>query len=616
MQRKQRGFTLIEMAIVLVIVGLILATTMPLLTERIAKEKATEGARGVNTLKQEIIGYAMIEGHLPTATYVSDNFSGAQDAWNNGVHYYPAQGLPAVQGSGNTINGATSTPLVLERYESSTSSPDFSNMAFILVSDGPNLDSQFDLQAGWTGDGASGYDGTLRYYSRGGYADPAAGTDTTLLYDDVVEYVSLEYLQTKVDDQGGGGESPIQAVSSFEENGIASVLETGQGKSNSQSQTSSNPIVLNEATNELELGVVDEATGCTWYMDSNATIPCDNQQANAGHLALGSTDIVTCYPTNWKSLHFVMRFNFLHKDYYTRSPVNRFAGGWTFSIISANAAQNVESSAPCGTGAGNGMGYLGYANWDQPNPPTDDLYIDDPKFGVEVDVFKDLNQTNVTNRQDPDPGELYSPANAPSQSSYTWTELEEKNHIAIVYWEFDGSNNANDARHDKDNVHGYDDDDGGVFGTYTNQNPPYDASDNSTGMIAGHPDGNGTMWLEDSEDHWLRVELHRTNNTDSTGSGDVYYNMHVWIDDTPNGTFLDLSTPLVGTAVANYDVYTNSTTRFSVGSDKWVGDRNINEMMDSFRFGWTTATGSETGRNYQQVHTVSIGKFGWNYDTF
>ena len=602
MQRTKRGFTLIEMAIVLVIVGLILATTLPLLTERIAKDMVTKGARTVNTLKQELIGYAMLEGHLPTTDYVADNFSGAEDVWGNSVHYYPADGLTGAPGSGNTLDAAASSSLTLTKTTASLTET-YSNMAYILVSEGQNMSTEVDL-TGLTPDVPGDplttpieYTGDIVFYTRGGYT-PAGGER----YDDIVEYVSLPYLKAKVDSDSGSGDSPTNGASTWAEEGIGNTLESGANQANSDTQNgAANPIVINEATNELELGAVDEATGCTWYMSTNASIPC----------TADGNGVVTCTPgdtpaqgnVNWQSLHFLMRFNFLHKDYYTRDPENRYAGGWTFSVISGVASHNTLGTAPCGTGRTTGAGYLGYANYSGAGQD----YIDDPKFGVEVDVFKDLNQQDVVNRRDAD----QTVNIVPNTNQGPWVEKEELNHVSAIYWEFDQSNSASAGAHVDDNYHGH----SSTLGTQTNDIPLYSSSTNATGMIAGLADGDANMWLEDGQDHWLRVELVRSNAETTVNAGNtVTYTTYIWFDDTPNATFLNLGASLVGTAAGNYEVMTSKTLTFDLGG-YWGGD-NINTMMNTIRFGWTTATGSEDGRNNQLVNTANIGAFGWNYTTF
>lgn len=596
MRKTGRGFTLIEMAIVLVIVGLILATTMPLLTERIARDKAAKGSRNVNTLKQEIIGYAMIEGHLPTADYVTDNFSGAEDAWGNPVAYYAATSLPAAAGSGNTISGATSTDLKLIRTVSGPTSTTYQNMAFILASIGPNNNAEAawnDSSVSHSGDGDAGYTGEFEYFDRGGY-----GLQAGFYYDDIVEYVTLEYLQTKVDDsQSASG--PSNSIGSFDD-GIDNMLTSTTSGPNSSTQTANNPIIINSETNELELGGVDAATGCTWYSGLQAT--------NASFPCTATSGVVTCTPVDaggdhWKSLHFVMRINFQEKDYFNRVYDERYAGGWVFAIISGIASANIQSTAPCGTGSGEGFGYLGYAS----HPVTSNDFIDDPKFGVEVDVYKDPPHNDhspaVQTRNDPDPAVSITEAGY----DMTWNQLDELNHVANVYWEYDASNTPQATAHGQDNQHGF----SSSWGSQSNGNPSYSASTNSTGMISGVGADSGLMWLEDGEDHWLRVELVRT----APGVTPAVYTTYVWMDDTPNATFLNVGASMVGTAAANYEW--ESISSFTIPlTATWSGGNDIHDMMDTFRFGWTTATGDASGRGYQSINTGNIGQFGWNFTTF
>jgi hypothetical protein len=315
---------------------------------------------------------------------------------------------------------------------------------------------------------------------------------------------------------------------------------------------------------------------------------------------------------DWTSLHFVMRFNFLNEDNYLQTTMaERYATSFTFAIISAQASDNVAAIAPCGSGNGGGMAHGGYASY------ASGTIIDDPKFGVEVDAHKENGQSDTSADSDKnDPDDALPAANVGDPGYNPPDRMFELNHIAAVYWEFDNSFSTAAVNHEDDNQHGLQDGAPGAdLGDQGNENVLYDVTTNATGMIAGQPAADGTMWFEDSNDHWLRVELHRSNTTRAhTGGSTVTYTTYIFYDDTPNATFMDVSAPMGDTAGAgNYEQKSASSVTFDLGSLWNVGgtDYNVNEMMNRFRFGWTTATGSLTARSGQSVNTVSIGKFGW-----
>lgn len=67
LQRREHGFTLIELAIVLMIVGLLTATFLSTLGSRIETTRRAEAAKEMQVIKQALYGYAMSQTtpHLP-----------------------------------------------------------------------------------------------------------------------------------------------------------------------------------------------------------------------------------------------------------------------------------------------------------------------------------------------------------------------------------------------------------------------------------------------------------------------------------------------------------------------------------------------------------------------
>src|ERR1700739_3194100 len=61
----QHGFTLVEIAIVLVIVGLIICGLITPLSMQIEQRKVTETQRALDEAREALIGYALHNGYLP-----------------------------------------------------------------------------------------------------------------------------------------------------------------------------------------------------------------------------------------------------------------------------------------------------------------------------------------------------------------------------------------------------------------------------------------------------------------------------------------------------------------------------------------------------------------------
>jgi prepilin-type N-terminal cleavage/methylation domain-containing protein len=75
-QRLSRGFTLLEMAIVLLIVALLLGGLLPTVSGRIEQQRTSEVRKQLDEIQQAVIGYAIANGRLPCPA--SSSSSGAE----------------------------------------------------------------------------------------------------------------------------------------------------------------------------------------------------------------------------------------------------------------------------------------------------------------------------------------------------------------------------------------------------------------------------------------------------------------------------------------------------------------------------------------------------------
>jgi len=185
---KKKGFTLIELSIVLVILGLIVATITPLFVTLSKKNKLSEGKRVVATARDEIKGEI-----LRTRTVPSDlgNIGHSVDPWRNGLVYIPAPGLVGRDICSWLGGGIGQTGLSVCLDGDCTSSRK-GNVAFIIASIGPNFNRQLEAAANREGDKSGravrlyGYGVTVDQYTVS--PDPNRGTDQ---FDDIVEFVTL-----------------------------------------------------------------------------------------------------------------------------------------------------------------------------------------------------------------------------------------------------------------------------------------------------------------------------------------------------------------------------------------------------------------------------------------
>ncbi len=73
LMNKQNGFSLIEMAVVLMIVGLLLAGLMPTLSSQMEQRQTNETRKQLDEIQQALIGFAIANDRLPCPASSSSN---------------------------------------------------------------------------------------------------------------------------------------------------------------------------------------------------------------------------------------------------------------------------------------------------------------------------------------------------------------------------------------------------------------------------------------------------------------------------------------------------------------------------------------------------------------
>ena len=110
--QPQTGFTLVEMAIVLMIVALLLGGLLPTITSQVAQRNIAETSKQLDEIQQALIGYAIINGRLPCPATATSNGAESPTGGGNCTNFYNGYVPAATLG----LSGATSSGLVLDSW--------------------------------------------------------------------------------------------------------------------------------------------------------------------------------------------------------------------------------------------------------------------------------------------------------------------------------------------------------------------------------------------------------------------------------------------------------------------------------------------------------------------
>ena len=188
---NSRGFTLIELSIVLVILGLIIGTIAPLFVTMSKKNKLSEGQQIVRTARDEIKGEIVRSRVLPTDM---SNVGHSIDPWQNSLVYIPAANLAGQDICTWLAGGGNQTGLAV-CIDGDCAGAKKGNVAFIVASMGSNFNRQMEASANHDANGA---DQEVRLYGYGAQLDQyTVAPDFNRpadQFDDIVEYVTASEL--------------------------------------------------------------------------------------------------------------------------------------------------------------------------------------------------------------------------------------------------------------------------------------------------------------------------------------------------------------------------------------------------------------------------------------
>lgn len=110
-KKKNCGFTLIEIAIVLMIVGLLLGGLLPTISGQIEKQRTNETRKQLEEIQQALFGFAVIYGRLPCPATLASN--GVESPAGGDCTTFQNGYVPAVTMG---ISGPTNAFLLLDAW--------------------------------------------------------------------------------------------------------------------------------------------------------------------------------------------------------------------------------------------------------------------------------------------------------------------------------------------------------------------------------------------------------------------------------------------------------------------------------------------------------------------
>ena len=465
---RRRGFTLIEMAVVMVVIGLLLMVSLPFFTEKISQEKVMKGRENVTALKREIIGFALTNGFLPELHGTSDQdveeMANSLDAWDNPIAYWSD---PDITGSGNNICDLAASNNNLRVDDGGTT---YNDIAFVIAGRGPNFNLQVDEDSGG-GAPSPRIIETYAYQTNTdevnndldhGSVDYDLPADRDEPFDDMVQYVSIDYLKGRLC-SGDEDDGPTGAEISFAED-IEKFGGSGGSGFSGGGNTSGPTISINAETGEMTMQTDSGASnnyGCSWYQGGKAN--CD------------STGVCT--------------FGSGLRIFYNQKTKRQSDGGYTFAIIGYDDATDGNATDDFNDGAidrlcGGYCGRMGYAQ--TVSGATDGLYA--PKLGIVFDYYGSSGSPW---------GEVNAFGN-PTRNKH--------NNMSLVFWRDYGLTvgSLNDDVYHEDNS--------GVGDAVGNP-----VAENSCDGTANDGDfcNKGTdFWMEDGEFHPIRIDIQRDGAND------------------------------------------------------------------------------------------------------
>lgn len=192
--KKQDGLTLIELAVVLVVIGIILGMASNLIGPLTNMQSVNKSKNIIDAAVESIVGFSAQQKRLPSSSELKTVITRSTDGWNQDITYL----LDSTLGATNNICGRKTTNLsvrnCIDNSDCTTGTAnvdyiDISNIAFIAASNGSNYTLDTDISGN-----------PIIVYKN----EKTSSTE----YDDIIKWTTLGQLRTKIGCEG----APLRIV--------------------------------------------------------------------------------------------------------------------------------------------------------------------------------------------------------------------------------------------------------------------------------------------------------------------------------------------------------------------------------------------------------------------
>lgn len=187
--KDDRGFTLVELAVILVIVGMLITMGASLLGPLVKSAKHNETKEALNGAIASVTGFGAINDRIPTTAEFPSTVRMPKDAWGASLFYIPETNL-VTAAAGGICGRKTTTLTVVLCPDAACAAPTatITDVAFAALSGGENK----NIQTANSGGAINVYDPDVPNID-----DYAADMNRAEAYDDVVKWITLNELRIK-----------------------------------------------------------------------------------------------------------------------------------------------------------------------------------------------------------------------------------------------------------------------------------------------------------------------------------------------------------------------------------------------------------------------------------